>query len=112
MPSTRPISSAIAVKTSASDPSVATSIATRRSAACSSVSRSSSARASRWEIAIATSSVNSAIFDSASAGMGFSSDVAAKIAPQRRPLTRMGLMTEELSPKPRACPSTAPHACS
>ena len=54
------------------DDSCATSVATRRSAACSSARRLASARASVFEIAVATSSVNWASRDSVSVWEGSS----------------------------------------
>ena len=65
-----PTAAATATKSSLGGTPRATSVATRRSAACSSASRASWSCASVLEIAVATSSVNSARRSSVSVGQG------------------------------------------
>ena len=70
----------------------------RSSSAAATIRAREAARSDRaWtlEIAVATNSVKSAIRDSASSGIGSARDVPAAIAPQRRPLTTIGLPTAE-----------------
>ena len=54
-----------------------------------------------FEMAVATSSVNSSMRDSVSAGIGSSVRVAAIMAPQSRPSTTIGLPTVEPMPASR-----------
>ena len=70
----------------------------------------SSARLSAFAIAVATSSVNSPICDSVSAGNGASLLVEAAITPQRRPPTTIGQPTDERMPSARASSAIGPEA--
>jgi hypothetical protein len=98
VPSDRPISSAIAVNTSACDASRATSVATRRRAACSRASRATSARVSALAIDVLTRSVNCATRASVSGASGPGCFEWTARAPQTRPATTIGQPTVELTP--------------
>ena len=95
MPAT---SSATAVKTWPGSAPCATSVATRRRAACSVASRERASRDSALAMEVASSSVNSTIRDSVSAGRGLLWFVAAIIVPQSRPSTTIGEATAERTP--------------
>ena len=87
-PTSRATSSATAANASDGDDVRATSVATRRSAACSSASWVRVSRPAVLEIAIATSSVNSASRSSRPAGSP--ADGPATITPQAAPSTTIG----------------------
>ena len=67
-----------------------------------------SVRASAFAIAVATSSVNSAICDSVSGGNGVALLDEAAMTPQRRPSTTIGQPTDERIPKLRASCAIGP----
>jgi hypothetical protein len=83
-------------------------VATRRSEACSSATRCSSWRASALATAVATSSVNLAIWASVSSGNGSSRLVEAATTPHSRPPTTIGQPTEARIPSARASVAIAP----
>jgi hypothetical protein len=66
--------------------------------------------ASAFAIAVATSSVNSAICDSVSAANGIALFVEAAITPHRRPSTTIGQPTDDRIPKPCASRAIGPRA--
>jgi hypothetical protein len=87
-----------AAKTSLCGVPRATRVATLRSAACSFASRRRSPRPSAFATAIATISVNAAIWVSVFGGNGGPVDEAA-ITPHSRPDTMIGAPTDERIPR-------------
>jgi hypothetical protein len=71
-----------------------------------------SARASTFEIAVATSSANWAMRPSVSADIGWVSDAAASIAPHIRPFTTIGQATSAVNATVRARAPIAPEVIS
>jgi hypothetical protein len=82
--------------------------ATRRNAACSSASRVSSARLAVFEIAVATSSVNSASRSSMWSGRRSRSVESAEIAPHTSPSTMIGAPAHARIPVLRAASAIVP----
>ena len=103
-PKCRRTSRVAAANTTSGGSPRATSVARRRSAAWVSASSRSSCSARALAIAVAASSMKSAIRDSVPAGKS-SCEVAATVTPQRRPPTTMGVATPARMP---SVPTQAP----
>jgi hypothetical protein len=95
-------------KISTGDDSRATSVATRRKAACSSASSARDARASAFEIAVATSSVKTLSLVSAPSGIGAVRVAGTAITPQVTSSTTIGAAIAPTIPAFRAASATVP----